>query len=67
LRVVCEGVLVYCTLLLSKLLIFTYLNHPKLSLNFVFALSFGTIYLFEFLVLVESMKNNEKGKVIMHD
>jgi hypothetical protein len=29
----------------------------------MFALSFGTIYLFEFLVLVESMKNNEKGKV----
>jgi hypothetical protein len=33
----------------------------------MFALSFGTIYLFEFLALVESMKNNEKGKVIMRD
>jgi len=52
-----------CTLLFSKLLISTYLHHLKLSLNFMFALSFGTIYFFEFSVLVKSMKNNEKSKV----
>jgi hypothetical protein len=32
----------------------------------MFALNFGIIYLFEFLVLVESMKNDERSKVIVY-
>jgi hypothetical protein len=35
-------------LLLFSLLISTYLNPLKLNLNFVFALNFNTIYLFQF-------------------
>ncbi len=36
----------------------TYLNNPKINLNFMFALNFDTIYLFEFLILVEGMKSD---------
>ncbi len=45
-------------LFLSKFLIFTYLTHRKFTLNLMFALSFGIIYLFEFLVLVQNIKND---------
>jgi hypothetical protein len=40
-------------------LIFTSLSHPKQDLNFMFALNFGVIYIFEFLVLVEITRNDE--------
>jgi hypothetical protein len=33
----------------------------------MFALNFGTIYLFDILVLIKVMRSNERRKVIMHD
>jgi hypothetical protein len=33
----------------------------------MFALNFGTQYFFDFLVLIESMKNDEGNKLIMYD
>jgi hypothetical protein len=33
----------------------------------MFALNFGIQYLFEFLVLIESMKNDEGNKLIVYD
>jgi hypothetical protein len=41
-----EGTLNLLTLVLSYVLIFTYLNHLKLNLKFMFALHFGIIYIF---------------------
>ncbi len=55
--VLCEEALNFLTLLLFNFLICTYKGHPKLNLNFMFALNFGTIYLFEFLVLVEVVRH----------
>jgi hypothetical protein len=48
-------------------MISTYLNHPKLNLSFMFTLNFYTIYLFEFLILVESMRSDENIKVVVYD
>jgi hypothetical protein len=63
---ICENFLKFSILLLSKILISTYLNQLKLNLNMMFALNFGIIYIFELLVLVESMKNDERSKVIVY-
>jgi len=41
-----EGTLNLLTLLLSYVLISTYLNNPKFNLNFIFGLNFGIIYIF---------------------
>ncbi len=51
--VLCEGALIFLTLLLFNFIMCTYSTHPKLNLNFIHALNFVTIYLFEFLVLVQ--------------
>jgi hypothetical protein len=32
----------------------------------MFGLNFGIIYLFEFFILVESLKNDERNKMIMY-
>ncbi len=50
--VLCEGTLIFLTLLLFNFILCTYLTH-KVNLNFTHALNFLTIYLFEFLVLVQ--------------
>ncbi len=39
--------------------LFKYINHPKLNLNLMFPLNFGTIYLFEYLILVEVMRSDD--------
>ncbi len=48
-------------------MISTYLNNFKLNLSFMFALNFDTIYLIEFLILVKSMRSDEKIKVVVCD
>ncbi len=63
---ICEETFKFSTLLLSKILISTYLNQSKLNLNLMFGLNFGIIYLFEFFILVESLKNDERNKMIMY-
>jgi len=63
--VLCEGVKRLSHLLLSKFLIFIDLTHFRFNLNFMFALSFGSIHLFEILVLVEGVKSDERTKVIL--
>ncbi len=57
LTLLCEGTLNFLTLLLDNYLIPTYLSNLKLNLNFMFALFFGTIYMFEYLYLIEIMKH----------
>jgi hypothetical protein len=44
------------TLIIIK--IFIYLKHRKFNLNIMFALNFEIIYLFEFSILIESVKSN---------
>jgi len=60
-----ERNLCFPTLLLLKCIIYTYLNFSKYNLNLVFALNFGTMYLFQFLVLVEGMGSANRSKVKM--
>ncbi len=48
-------------------MICTNLNHLKLNFSFMFALNFDNIYLSEFLILVESMRSDEKFKVVVCD
>ncbi len=60
-----ERTLCFPTLLLLKFIIYTYLNFSKDILNLMFALNFGTIYLFQFLVLVEGMGSVNRRKVKM--
>ncbi len=66
-EVSCEGSLNFPTLLLYSILISTYLNHLKINLNIIFALNFSIQYLFEFLVLIENMKNDERKKLIVYN
>jgi hypothetical protein len=56
-----QGYVCPYTLLLSKILTSTCLNHPKFKFKFAFALHFRTIYLFEFLILIEGMIS-DKGR-----
>ncbi len=63
----CKGALNFPILLLSTFLTIIYINHFKLNLNFMFALNFGIIYLFEFLILVENMKSDEESELNMCD
>ncbi len=64
LGVLCEGALIFLTLLLFKFLLSTYINQPKLNLNFKFTFNFGTVYLFE--VSVESVRIDKQKEVIVH-
>jgi len=63
LGVLCEGTIIFLTLLLFNFLLSTHINQPKLNLNFKFTFNFATIYLFE--VLVESVKTNKQKEVIV--
>jgi hypothetical protein len=49
-EVLSEGDNFFFILLKFMFIIFTYLIHLKISLEFMFALNFDTIYLFKFLV-----------------
>jgi hypothetical protein len=42
-------------------------NHPKINLISIFALNFGTLWLFEFLILIEGVRNDEGSKVIAYN
>lgn len=61
-RVLCARALIFFTLLLSKFIMSTYLNHYKIKVNFIFAVNFGTIYLLDFQILTKGIKINEKKK-----
>jgi hypothetical protein len=63
----CRGALNFPILLLSKFLTIIYFYHFKLNLDFMFALNFCIIYLFEFLVSVESMKSDEGSELNVCD
>ncbi len=67
LGVLCEGASKFPTLLLFKCLILTCLNHTKFNLHFLFALNVGTIYLFDFFILVKGVRNDKGNKVIVND
>jgi len=57
---------IYFSHIVIYFLIFTSLSHPEQDLNFMFALNFGIIYLFEFLVLVEITRNDEGFIIYPH-
>jgi len=61
----CKGTFIFSNLFLFKILISTYLT----ILNLIQILYFhiGPIHLFEFLVLVECVKVDERSKVTLHD
>jgi hypothetical protein len=53
-------------LLLFNSLISTYLNPPKINLNFTFALNFHIIYLFQFLILIKITRNDKEFTIYPH-
>jgi hypothetical protein len=48
LGVLCDKISIFPTLLLPKFLIYMCLIYPTFNSNFMFALNYGTIYLFDF-------------------
>jgi len=57
-----EGALIFLFYYYLKCLISTCFNDLKFDLNFIFALNFDTINLYEFLILIEGMRNDEIKK-----
>ncbi len=62
--IVYKAVLIFHTLLLFKILIFIYLNHPKTNLNLFFIIQFWC-HTFVWINLVESVRNDERSWLCM--
>ncbi len=56
---------IFLILFLFKFLTSSYLN--DLKFNFMFVLSFDIINFLEFWISFESMKSDERNKMIVHD
>jgi hypothetical protein len=56
---------IFLILFLFKFLTFSYLNDPKFK--FMFVLKFDIINFLEFWISFESMKSDERNKMIVHD
>jgi len=62
-----KGALYFLIILLFNLVISICLDYLKLNLNFMFALNFNILYLFEFFILTQDVRNDKRNKVIKHD